>query len=448
MKTFLIYGCGKSGVAALNLIWNKKDVFYLFDRDIKKQKEMYEKYKDKHNVFVLKRIENTLIDNLSLIVISPSVSIYNKKILYAKSKGIKVISELELGFLLTRNKFLAITGTNGKTTTTKLLYDIFKTAGKRAELVGNIGIPVCEKIKNKKRTTFICEVSSFQLEACFDFKPKIASILNLTCDHINRHKSIKRYKEEKFKIARRQDKNCFFVLNNNSEILKSEIDKFSCHIYFFDVYKKCFGTYLKNKEIFFYDGKKEEKVANINSTRLYGLHNYENILCAVCMAKLYKIKNKYIQKAIDEFLPFRHRMERIGKFDGVEYIDDSKATNIGASISAICSIQSPIILLLGGSDKGYDFKELFENLKENVVRILTFGEMGDKIFNTAKDMGFKNLENFKTLKEATKYAVLSSRSGEVVLLSPACASFDEFKSYSDRGEKFKEYVETFAKKKE
>ena len=447
MKSFLIYGCGRSGVAAINLMWNKKDVFYLFDRDVKKQKEMYDLYKERKNVFVLSRVENDLIKNLSLIVISPSVSIYNKKILYAKKQGVRVISELELGFLSTKNDFLAITGTNGKTTTTKLLYDMLIAAHKKSELVGNIGIPVCEKINKKRKATLVCEVSSFQLEGCFSFKPKICSILNITEDHLNRHKSFKKYQEEKFKIAQNLDNKSFLVLNNNCECLKSKIDRFSCQIYLFDINKKCLGTYLKEKDVYFFNGKKDVKIATLSSTKLYGKHNFENVLCAVCMAKLYGVKNKYIQYAIDNFVSYKHRMEKIATYNGVDFIDDSKATNIGATKAAIRALTTNTILLLGGSDKGYDFDELFLNQEGQIKMFVSFGQTGDKIYNTAKKKGIDNIVKFKTLKEATSYAVSNSCYGDAVLLSPACASFDEFKDYKDRGEKFKAYVEEFAIKK-
>ena len=446
MKTYLIYGCGRSGVAALNLIWNKKDVFYVFDKSVQKQKEMYELYKDKFNVFVLSKIEKDLLKNLSEIIISPSVSIYNKNILFAKSHGVKVISELELGYLKTKNKFLAITGTNGKTTTTKLLFDMLYKGKKRAELVGNIGVPVSEKI-SKRKTTFVCEVSSFQLEGCFLFKPHIASILNITHDHIDRHKSFKKYANEKFKISKNMTCEDYLVLNKNSWEINSKKYDFSCHIYYFDLNNKCLGTYLKNKDIYFFDGKKENKIANLNSTKLYGKHNFENILCAVCMAKLYGVKNKAIQKAIDEFEPYHHRMERFLSFNNVDYVDDSKATNIGATKVAINAILNNGYVLLGGSGKGYEFDELFKNKSDNIKMFLTFGEMGEKIYNTAKKYCIANVKNFNTLREATKYAVLNAKPNDTVLLSPACASFDEFESYKDRGEKFKSYVKEFVEQK-
>ena len=446
MRTYLIYGCGRSGVAALNLIWNKKDVYYVFDKSVQKQKKMHELYKDKFNVFVLSKIEKDLLRNLSEIIISPSVSIYNKNILFAKSQGVRVISELELGYLKSKNKFLAITGTNGKTTTTKLLYDMLNNTRKKVELVGNIGIPVCEKI-SKRKTTFVCEVSSFQLEGCFLFKPHIASILNITHDHIDRHKSFKKYINEKFKIAKNMKNKDYLVLNKNSKEINSKIDNFSCHIYYFDINNKCLGTYLKNKEVCFFDGRREHKIANLNSTKLYGKHNFENILCAVCMAKLYGVKNKAIQKAIDEFEPYHHRMERFLTNLEVDYIDDSKATNIGATKVAMNAVLGSCLLLLGGSGKGYDFDELFENKNNNIKMFLTFGEMGEKIYNTAKKYGVENVKIFNTLKEATEFAVLNAKPNDTVLLSPACASFDEFESYKDRGEKFKGYVQEFVKQK-
>ena len=443
MKNILVWGCGKSGVSAFEILHNKKDVFFLYDISSELQMKMIESNKKRNNVFVLSQIDKNMIDKLDLIVISPGVSIYEKYIQYAKSIGVSVVSELELGFLNANGVFFAITGTNGKTTTTKLLFDMFKFDGKKTELVGNIGIPVCERVEKHKKTkmNYVCEVSSFQLEATKKFKPHIAGILNITPDHIDRHKNFSNYQNTKFSIAKNMTEKDFLVLNNNSEEIKPILNTISCQVYFFDVEKKCLGTYLKGHDIFFNNGKKEMIVANIDNCTLFGKHNMENILCAVCMALLSGISKKSIQKAIDNFEGFPHRLERFAVINGVTYVDDSKATNIDATRVAINAMSYPTILLLGGSDKGYEFDAIFANISQKVKYIVAFGATKNNIAESARKYSFVKIDVVDNMKIAVKFAKTIAVPGDCVLLSPACASFDEFKNYKERGEKFREFVE-------
>ena len=243
-KKYLIYGLAKSGESSFNLIYNKRDSFYLFDDNEQVRKIFNEKLKNKSNVFVLREIDNAVIKYVDEIIISPSISIYNKAIVYAKEQNKKVISELELAFRYCKNKIIAITGTNGKTTSVNLLYEILKNAGKKVEKVGNIGVPLSSVVKKVKRKTFlICEVSSFQLEAINKFKPYMAGILNITPDHIDRHKNFLIYKKEKFKLLKNLKAKNKVVVNSKVKINKN------CDVYKFSLNKVKKGCYIKNKKI-------------------------------------------------------------------------------------------------------------------------------------------------------------------------------------------------------
>lgn len=439
-KRYLIYGLSKSGEAAFNLILNKKDKFYLYDDDKQKRKIFYERTQNLYNVFLLNKIEKAIVNFVDTIIISPGVSIYNPIIEYAKRKKIEVISELELGFRFCKNKIIAITGTNGKTTTVSLLYDIFKTAGYKVEKVGNIGNPLSSIVKNVKRNTIlICEVSSFQLEAIDKFNPKFSGILNITIDHIDRHKSFENYKKTKYKIFKNLNKKNQIVLNQNLKV--SGINK--NQIYKFGFNKTENGCYLDNEKIVFSKSNKKEVVFMLSDVdTLKGKHNIENIMACVCFAKFFKIKNEYILEAIKNFKNISHRIQKIYQTTNNAFYDDSKATNIDATIKAINSFNEDIFLILGGSDKGYQYDEIFKTLPRNVKDIIACGETSNKIYKTACKYNIE-LKIFKNLKEATFFACKNLKEGQSLLLSPASASFDEFKNYKDRGEKFLSYIKEF-----
>ncbi|MBQ9792197.1 MAG: UDP-N-acetylmuramoyl-L-alanine--D-glutamate ligase [Clostridia bacterium] len=439
---YLIYGLSKSGEAAFNLIFNKKDKFYLYDDDKQKRKIFYEKTQNLYNVFLLNKIEKVIVNFVDTIIISPGVSIYNPIIEYAKRKKIEIISELELGFRFCKNKMIAITGTNGKTTTVSLLYDIFKTAGFNVEKVGNIGNPLSSVVRKvKRKSILICEVSSFQLEAINKFNPQFSGILNITTDHIDRHKTFENYKKTKYKIFKNLNKKVKVVLNQNLKVLslrqnKNQIYKFG--------FKKCEnGCYVDKENIIYSKNNKEEVIcclSDVNSLR--GNHNLENIMACICFAKFFKIKNKYILEAIKNFKNISHRIQKIYQTAKNSFYDDSKATNIDATIKAINSFNEDVFLILGGSDKGYSYDEIFKSLPQKVKDVVACGETANKICKTASKYNIK-IKAFKNLKEATIFACENLKEGQSLLLSPASASFDEFKNYKDRGEKFLNYIKEF-----
>lgn len=438
---YLIYGLAKSGKAAFELLYNKKDVFYLYDEDDEKRKFFIKNYSCQQNVFVLKSVDKTIIDSVDKIILSPGFSIYLPTLQYAKTKGVEIISELELGFRFSKNKIIAITGTNGKTTTVSLLDNIFKYAHKNSQVVGNIGYPISSFVKKNKKTVLICEVSSFQLETIKDFKPNYAGILNLTPDHINRHKSFKNYKRTKFKIFKNLTKNNKIVLNEN---IKFE-NKNNLKVYTFGFNECKNGCFVKENKFYFANNNKIEEICDISLTKLVGKHNLENIMACICFAKFFKIKNKYIIKALQNFKPISHRIEKVYEINNICFYDDSKSTNIDSTLKAIQSFKKETFLILGGSDKGFNFDDIFKNLNKTITKIFACGEVSSKIVESAKKFNYV-VNSYKTLRDATFAACNLLKPNQNLLLSPATASFDEFKNYKDRGEKFLIYVKEFYEK--
>ena len=441
-KSVLIWGFASSGEASFDLLYNKKDKFFVFDSDKDVQQRLISKFSSWKNVFVLTRVNRDVIDGMDIIIISPAVSVFDKNICYAKTIGKEVISELELGARKFAGKLVAITGTNGKTTTTRLVGNILKCAGKNYELVGNIGTPICSKIKKSRHKIFVCEVSSFQLEAVRTFRPHIACLLNISEDHLDRHKTMKNYVNMKYRIFENQGKKDYAVVQNGLPVgnIKSNIVTFG----YGEQNNSC---YLLNGQIWYDNGRHSEVICSVDEVKMLGRHNLENVMAGVAICKLLKIKNKHIVCGIKTFEPSKHRLQMVKERGGIRFFDDSKATNIDAVKQALLSMNSDrkVILLLGGSGKGLSYEYIFENLPQNVKKILTFGELSAKIVQTAREYNVQNIQGFKTLREATYEACKIAENGCDVLLSPGSASFDEFENYEDRGEKFLEYINAFYK---
>ncbi len=438
-KSILIWGFASSGKASFDFLYNKKDKFFIFDNSPHVQKEIISRFSATHNVFALNSINKDVIDGMDLIVISPSVSVFDKNISYAKTIGKEVISELELGARNFKGKLVAITGTNGKTTTTRLVGNILKVAGKRHELVGNIGVPICSKLKHSRGKIFVCETSSFQLEAVKTFHPHIACLLNITEDHLDRHKTMKNYEDMKYRIFANQGAKDYAVIK-----MGLGCGKIKSNIYNFGFSEQKNSCYTLDDKIWFDNGKYAEVVCNVSDVPILGRHNIENVMASIAICKLLKIRNKHIVQGIKTFVPSEHRLQLVRTVGNVRFFDDSKATNIDAVKVALEAMDKTrnIILLLGGSDKGLSYKQIFETMPKNVAKILAFGGISNSIINEAKECGL-SVEGYKTLKEAAFEACRNENCD--VLLSPGSASFDEFENYKDRGKKFLEYVEEYFK---
>lgn len=422
-KNFLVYGTGLSGTSAVSFLLSRgaKNVY------------TYDDFSDKEikNAIKLKDFKNITNLDIECVIVSPGIDIIgNKNIEYLINNNIKYMSEFSLGFMFAQGKKICITGTNGKTTTVNLLYEICKTKYKNVFLCGNTDTPIT-KIANMttKDSIVICEVSSFALETAKDVKPYIGSILNITNDHLLRHKNFENYKNLKLSITRLQDEQCYFVSNENLDIKTKAI------IYKYSLKNKTNGAYTHKKYICF----NNRKIIKIKNIKLTGDKNLENILCAVSISKILQIPNAKIRKSIQNFKGLKHRLEVVGIIDDVTYIDDSKSTNPDSTICALNSISNETILLLGGSDKGYEYSEIFKHCS-HVKKIITFGQMSEKIKSSAIDNGFEDVISFASLSLATEHALCIARKNDVVLLSPACASFDEFKSYAERGDRFAKII--------
>ncbi|MBQ3048172.1 MAG: UDP-N-acetylmuramoyl-L-alanine--D-glutamate ligase [Clostridia bacterium] len=443
-KTYLIFGFEKSGQAAFNLIYNKIDFFYIYDDNKQKQKIAEDAITNKTNVLVLYELSNDLLKKINTIIISPGVSIFHPFVVLAKKRNIEVLSELELGFrYLKKVKLIAITGTNGKTTTTRLIEDILKCAKKRVYACGNIGTPICETAKIAKRGDFlVCETSSFQLEAVKSFKPDIACVLNITPDHINRHKTFRCYKKTKLNIVKNFDKKSIFIYNSN---IKLNLKNKNFIKYKINSKKHINSCFVSKNSIYYKRNNKASFVISKQNIPLIGNHNIQNVMFATTVCKILKIKNKYIVNAIKHFKLNNHRLQLVYSNQNASFYDDSKATNIDATICAIKSFNNSTLLILGGSDKGYDYDKVFQNLPKYIKYIFACGEVKNKILESAKKYN-KDIMMFDNLKQATTKAcnLASNLNGKLnVLLSPASASFDEFKNYKQRGEKFLEYIKDY-----
>ena len=425
----LILGSGLSGRAVADLLESED------------YESAFAKTEDINAEFFEKDYLDRLFSGLSFIVKSPGISPKIALINSAKKYKIAVVGEFEYSANKLKSDIIAVTGTNGKTTTVSLINHILSATNRNVFLGGNIGIPVSNFAgKDNDNDIAVLECSSFQLENIKKFSPKISAILNISPDHLNRHKTMKNYIKCKFNIAKNQTKNDYLILNADDEFLFENPPKTKAQIFFFSTKKCVKGCYIKRGCIYFNDNQKEEKLVSLKGIKLVGEHNLSNILCA-CLAVYLETKNKQILSSISTFTAVAHRIEFVKKINNISFYNDSKATNIDSTIVACKSFKNNIHLILGGSDKGYSFDELFKNLPKNVKNIAIFGETRHKIAFSAREFGFNSFKICDSLEECAKHLFALSKQNDVVLLSPACASFDCFSNYKERGNFFKKVVE-------
>lgn len=445
-KKVLVYGLSSSGIWSSILLIKKNAKCFVYDDNKLALNNL--KFPEKYSNLLCKvskisKLTNEFLLSIDAIVLSPGVSINKKQIQFAKQNGKLIISELELGYLFCKNKILAITGTNGKTTTTELLTTILKTQTK-AVSVGNVGYPITQAVVEKRKGYFVTEVSSFMLEAIYSFRPNIATITNISPDHLDRHKTYDNYKKLKIKIFDFLGKNNLAVVNLDDDYVNL-IKPNLYQIVFFSQKYVCHGAYLFNNVVY-YSNKKAEKIISLNDVKLKGKHNVYNILCAICFAKKLNIKTKNIVKVLKIFKTIKYRYEFVQNVNDIMFINDSKSTTVASTNMAVESTNQPIILLLGGSDKNLSFDDLFVNF-EKVKFYCVYGQTAQKIFETAKNKNITNIQMFENLQTSFDYAVKIAVPNDCVLLSPACASFDQFKNYEDRGEYFNKLVKEYGEKK-
>ena len=443
MSKVLIIGAARSGLAAAAFLAQKGEEVIVTDTNLKAQKESEEALKNYEIRYIWGKQPD--IDELAvdMIVVSPGVPLSIAPIRRAKELGIKVIGEVELAYLNAKAPIVAITGTNGKTTTTTLVGEIFKAAGWECGVGGNIGVSLLEESeKISDAGVLVAEISSFQLESTEKFKPKAAAILNLTPDHLDRHGDMQGYLAAKAKIFAMQDENDFLVLNYEDEYLRPLAEKCQSQVLFFSakhILKN--GVYVEDKMIkIAFKGGKISQVCPPEEIRIKGAHNLENALAAVALCFALGVDEQVISQVLRDFKGVEHRLEPVRELDGVLYINDSKGTNPDSTSKALVAYDRPLILIAGGKNKGLSFLPLAKLIKERVKGVVLVGMAKNDIKAALDEVGFSNYVLVDKFEETVEAAKKMADEGDIVLLSPACTSWDMFKSFEERGELFKKLV--------
>lgn len=435
----LILGLSKTGIETAKYL-NKHDkkcfITELNEKNENNNKNCLTDLKNAGIEVEIGRHSDEFIENAAYAIASPGIPPKSEIFKKLNEKKIKVISEIELAYKNTQTPFLAITGTNGKTTTTMLVSHILSLIYK-APVCGNIGVPPIRLIDNEN-DYLVCEVSSFQLENTNEFSPFVSVFTNFTPDHINYHETLDAYFEAKAKMFKNTK---YAVFNAQDKKINDFAKNYKSEKFYFDTesYKNC--SYIKNNSIYFKQNNIEEKIIDIDDIKLVGHHNYQNVMCAVIVAKLLNVPNEKIKEQIKSFESVAHRIELIQnvKKGTQKFYNDSKATNPEATMVALKSfIGKKVTLLVGGRDKNTTLDEFCTDVKKYINNVVVFGEAKERFYEELNKSGYKNLYITSKMFEAVDKAI--DLNDEIVLLSPACASFDEFKSYEDRGIKFKEYV--------
>lgn len=442
-KTVLVVGSGISGVAATELLKKKNVNVVLFDGN----KELdLTALREKHPVFADVKIilgELTAEDRsgLDLVVLSPGVPTDLPMVEDLKKDGIPIWGEIELACHFAKGRIVAITGTNGKTTTTALCGEIMANYYRDVKVVGNIGIPYTSVAADTTdETVTVAEISSFQLETIHTFHPAVSAILNITPDHLNRHHTMEAYIEAKEQIAKNQTEEDVCVLNYEDDVTRKFGERVKAQVIYFSSRRRLEkGIYLEDGNII-YCRENPEKVCHVDELKLLGMHNYENVMAAVAMAAAYHVPMEIIRKTIREFTAVEHRIEFVAEKNGVAYYNDSKGTNPDAAIKGIQAMNRPTFLIGGGYDKDSSYDEWIQSFDGKVKKLVLLGATKEKINETAKRLGFTDTILADTFEEAVNICVEQAEPGDAVLLSPACASWGMFKNYEERGDKFKELV--------
>lgn len=383
-----------------------------------------------------------------LIVVSPGVPVDAPPLVQARSLGETVIGEIELAAQFLPGPMIAITGSNGKTTTTTLAGEIMAAGGFPTLVGGNIGTPAISLAdRAKPDTVIVLEISSFQLETVQTFRPKVAVVLNVTPDHLDRHRTFEIYADAKARIFENQRPSDFAVLNADDPTCVAMSKRTRSHVFWFSRQKEVEqGAWVRGGMIVFRDASGQREILEVSEIPLKGAHNLENVLAAVCAGALMGCAPGKIRQAVHDFKAVEHRLEFVAAVGGVDYYNDSKATNVDATIKALESFPANIHLILGGKDKGSDYTVLNDLLRQRVKRVYTIGAAAAKIESQiiSQKNGGPELVHAETLENAIRKAHIAAKPGDIVLLAPACASFDQFKSYEHRGKVFKEIVRSLA----
>ena len=442
-KKVLVFGSGISGIGAVKLLEDHGAEVILYDGNDKLDKvAMKEQLGNGVKAeIILGEFPEKLIDTLDIAVLSPGVPTDLPVVNAMRDKKVAVIGEVELAYAFGKGDVLAITGTNGKTTTTTLLGEIMKAYKEHTYVVGNIGNPYTVAARQMEEDAVaVAEMSSFQLESIVTFRPKVSAILNFTPDHLNRHHTMEAYVNAKKNIAKNQTAEDYCILNYEDERTREFGEHIDAQVIYFSSRQKLEkGIYLDNGNMI-YKNPEEVLVCNVDELQLLGMHNYENYMAAVAMAAVYGVPMDIIRKVIRAFKGVEHRIEYVTEKNGVVYYNDSKGTNPDAAIKGIQAMNRRTVLLGGGYDKGSEFTEWINAFDGKVKKLILIGATKEKIAADAEKCGFHDYVFADTFEEAVLLAAKTAESGEAVLLSPACASWGMFKNYEERGDKFKRIV--------
>lgn len=445
-KKVVVVGTGVSGMGAVKLLSETSADITLYDGNDKADRdEILKKIPDDCDLrLIIGEMPDEVVKETDLLVISPGVPIDSDIVKLFEKENVPVWGEIELAYNFEKGTVFAITGTNGKTTTTTLVGEIMKKYNNQTFVVGNIGNSyTSEVLKTTKDSYTVAEISSFQIETIREFAPKGSAILNITPDHLNRHYTMENYAAVKESITKNQWKvreDDYCVLNYDDKVLREFGKTIKNPVYFSRKEKPSKGAYLDGRIIRYFDGKDDYEVMSVDDMHLFGNHNYENVMAAIAMTIEAGVPLNIIINVIKDFMGVEHRIEYVRDKNGVRYYNDSKGTNPDSSIKALEAMSRPTILIAGGYDKHSEFDEFIEAFDNKVKLMVLLGQTADKIEETAVRHGFTNIIKTDSLEKAVKICAENAVSGDVVLLSPACASWGMFKNYEGRGKLFKEYV--------
>ena len=447
-KRVLVVGLGKSGVAA---------ALFLHERgarvtvsDVKSEDQLRSEIPALLDSGIAVETgghsDRTFLDQ-DLIVVSPGVPVDVPQLEHARAAGVKVIGEVELAVRFLKGHIIAITGSNGKTTTTALVGEVVSMGGYESLVGGNIGTPVISLVAESTSDTYnVLEISSFQLETIESFHPRIAVILNVTPDHLDRHRSFDAYLDAKLRVFQNQTAEDHAVLNADDASCRTLAGRTRAQVRWFSRKGAVTrGAMVREGKIVWRDEDGDQEIMPVSEIKLKGAHNLENVLAAVCVGRIVGCEPPRIRRAVQEFTAVEHRLEYVATINGVEYYNDSKATNVDATIKALESFPSNLHVILGGKDKGSDYSVLRDLLRERAKRVYTIGAAAEKIEQQIGDA--VPVLRAETLETAVRRAAEAAVAGDVVLLAPACASFDQFENYEHRGRVFKELVQAMAARK-
>ena len=439
-KHIVILGAGESGVGAALLA--KKQEWNVFVSDAGKIKADYKTELDNNQIEWEENTHSTdRIFQAELIVKSPGIPETNDLMRALRNKQVKIISEIEFAGYYTRGKSICVTGSNGKTTTTLLTHHILKKAGWDVGLAGNVGKSFAKQVSEGDHDWYVLELSSFQLDDMFEFKADIGILTNITPDHLDRYENqMQKYVDSKFRILNNQNHEDWFIYNYDDPIIREELSKrkLSMNLAPFSLKEEIkVGAYAVNNQLII--NIKDQLTMSIHELALKGKHNTQNSLAAGIAGRLVEIRKSIVRESLEDFENVEHRLEFVAKVNGIEFINDSKATNINSTWYALETMENPVVWVMGGVDKGNDYSELSNLVKDKVKAIICLGIDNQKIIKAFGHL-VETIVEVGSATEAVAYAYRLAKKNETVLLSPACASFDLFENYEDRGNQFKQAV--------